>query len=541
MTAEIIGLAAVAPGAGSADELFRLLDEGRCTVSEIPGDRWDKARYWHPSMGMRGKTYTFAAGLLDDCYAFDPAVFGMSRPEAQLLDPQQRVILQVVWRALEDANIDHADLAEQRVGVYVGASGLDHGNLIVEDPAAAGPYFMTGNTLSIVSNRISHVFSLRGPSLTVDTACSSSLVALDLAFKALEAGEIDLAIVGGVNVLVHPLSYVGFAQARMLSPEGLCRAYDDDGKGYVRAEGGAVVVLRRSDDARYFGDRSHGRIVASGVNSAGRTNGISLPSGEAQLALLNSIYRRDGIDPDDLAFIEGHGTGTRVGDPAEVTSIGMAIGKARPAPIPIGSIKTNIGHAEPASGLLGLVKAVLALKHNRLPASLHFRTPNRSVDFGELNVRVAAEPVDLLAGGRPRLAGVNSFGFGGTNAHVVVGDPELRSGAPPLAGGSGQTFVASAHTEAALRALVRDYAERLDEAAAEDRRKIIAASGVNRHPMRHRFVVNDREAKSIVQELHAYGNGEAPVSAQVAEVVQGTVKTAFVFSGNGSQWAGMGL
>jgi acyl transferase domain-containing protein len=274
MTAEIIGLAAVAPGAGSADELFRLLDEGRCTVSEIPGDRWDKARYWHPSMGMRGKTYTFAAGLLDDCYAFDPAVFGMSRPEAQLLDPQQRVILQVVWRALEDANIDHADLAEQRVGVYVGASGLDHGNLIVEDPAAAGPYFMTGNTLSIVSNRISHVFSLRGPSLTVDTACSSSLVALDLAFKALEAGEIDLAIVGGVNVLVHPLSFVGFAQARMLSPEGLCRAYDDDGKGYVRAEGGVIVVLRRSDDARYFGDRSHGRIVASAVNSAGRTNGI---------------------------------------------------------------------------------------------------------------------------------------------------------------------------------------------------------------------------------------------------------------------------
>ena len=268
-----------------------------------------------------------------------------------MMDPQQRMILELTWRALESANLDFTDLRHQRVGVYVGASSLDHGSLITEDPAAGGPHFMTGNTLSIVSNRISHVFGLNGPSLTVDTACSSSLVALDLATKALEDGEVDTAIVGGVNVLSHPLAFVGFAQARMLSPEGLCRAYDNDGLGYVRAEGGAVVILRRSDTALIAGDRSFGRILASGVNSVGRTNGISLPSREAQARLLRSLYEGNGIDPNRLAFMEGHGTGTKVGDPAEVWAIGTVIGAARRAPIPIGSIKTNIGHTEPASGL----------------------------------------------------------------------------------------------------------------------------------------------------------------------------------------------
>ena len=278
MSVEIIGRAVKAPGANTPEQLFDLLRQRRCMITKIPADRWDQSRYWHPEIGIRGKTYSFAAGVIEDVFAFDAAVFGLSHREANLMDPQQRMILQLAWRALESANLDFMDLRHQRVGVYVGASSLDHGSLIMEDPAAGGPHFMTGNTLSIVSNRISHVFGLNGPSLTVDTACSSSLVALDLAMKALEDGDVDTAIVGGVNVLSHPLAFVGFAQARMLSPEGLCRAYDNDGLGYVRAEGGAVVILRRSDTALIAGDRSFGRILASGVNSAGRTNGISLPS-----------------------------------------------------------------------------------------------------------------------------------------------------------------------------------------------------------------------------------------------------------------------
>ena len=211
MTIEIIGRASVAPGANSVDDLQKVLSEGRCTITQIPADRWDRARFWHPGQGVPGKTYTFAAGVLDDIYAFDPAAFGLSQREAMQMDPQQRILLNLVWQALEDANLPVSKLTDERVGVYIGASSLESGNLLSEDPAAGSPYFMTGNTLSIVSNRISHIFGLKGPSMTIDTACSSSLVALDQAVAALEKGDIDTAIVGGINLLVHPLSFVGFA------------------------------------------------------------------------------------------------------------------------------------------------------------------------------------------------------------------------------------------------------------------------------------------------------------------------------------------
>ncbi|OLP53198.1 beta-ketoacyl synthase [Rhizobium rhizosphaerae] len=541
MTADIIGRACLAPGADSPQGLFRLLRQGKCTVTQIPAGRWDLARFWHPVMGNAGKTYSFAAGVLDSIYDFDPAVFGMSQREAMYMDPQQRVLLQLAWRALEDANIPAASLRGQNVGVYVGASSLDHANLTVEDPAAAGPYFMTGNTLSVVSNRISHIFGLSGPSMTVDTACSSSLVALDQAMRALNNGEIDTAIVGGVNILAHPLPFVGFAQARMLSPEGLCRAYDNDGVGYVRAEGGVVFVLRRSDRVRQERDRSYARIVASGVNSAGRTNGISLPSREAQAALLSSIYDGHGIDANQVAFVEGHGTGTKVGDPAEVWSIGTVIGAKRRAPVPIGSIKSNIGHTEPASGLFGMLKAMMALENNYLPASLHFETPNENIDFDGLNVRVTSSPIELLRGKKARLAGINSFGFGGANAHVVISDPEPLPEERQRASASGHVFMASAHTASALETLLSSYKSSLAKAGREEARAIVAASGANRAPMRHRFVVRSDDPaaiqRAIADHLETAGKG----IGEAGEALGREAKIAFVFSGNGAQWAGMGV
>ena len=541
MSVEIIGRSVRAPGANSPEQLFELLKQRRCMITQVPADRWDQSRYWHPEIGTRGKTYTFAAGIVDDCYSFDAGVFGLSQREAQLMDPQQRMILQLAWRALESANLDFTELQNQRVGVYVGSSSLDSANLIIEDTAAAGPHFMTGNTLSIVSNRISHVFGLSGPSLTVDTACSSSLVALDLASKALEAGEVDTAIVGGVHVLTHPLAFVGFAQARMLSPEGLCRAYDNDGIGYVRAEGGAVVILRRSDVAASQGDRSYGRILASAVNSAGRTNGISLPSEKAQARLLRSLYEGNGIDPNSLAFVEGHGTGTKVGDPSEIWSIGTVIGAARRAPIPIGSIKTNIGHTEPASGLMGLMKAMLALENNYFPASLHFETPNEAVDFNALNVHVAAEPIELLHGKHPRLAGINSFGFGGTNAHVIISDPQNRPDREKPEASVGKTFMASAHTASALDNLLKDYRTTLKQASPSARRSLIAAAGANRRHMKHRFVVAADDADAIVKAIDARTRDRDVREAVQAEAIHDQSKIAFVFSGNGSQWAGMAV
>ncbi|WP_411033328.1 SDR family NAD(P)-dependent oxidoreductase [Shinella sp. BYT-45] len=543
MTVEIIGYAAVAPGAGSASQLFDLLRRGECAVTDVPAGRWDKSRFWHPHPGNAGKTYTFAAGIVDDIDMFDARIFGLSRREAMAMDPQQRLLLSVTWRALEDANLSVSALQEEAIGVYVGASSLDSANLSTEDPAAGGPYFMTGNTLSIVANRISHIFGLSGPSLTIDTACSSSLVALDQAVRALNRGEIDTAIVGGVNLLSHPLPFVGFAQARMLSPEGRCRAYDNDASGYVRAEGAAVVILRRSDKASAAGDRSRGRILATGVNSAGRTNGISLPSQEAQACLLERIYAEAAIDPNHLAFIEGHGTGTKVGDPAEVWAIGQVIGQKRHAPIPLGSIKTNIGHTEPASGLFGVLKAVMALEHDHLPASLFFDTPNDAIDFTGLNVSVTSTPLPLLRSQRPRLAGINSFGFGGTNAHVVISDPLFRRGAPAAEGvAGGDYFMVSAHTESALRTLLEDYRNTLagipNQAAAQS---LVAAAAAGRTPLRYRFVAQGRKPRDVVAGIddHLAGRG-GPVAA-VGEAPVGEPRVAFLFSGNGAQWAGMGV
>jgi acyl transferase domain-containing protein/NADPH:quinone reductase-like Zn-dependent oxidoreductase/acyl carrier protein len=456
------------------------------------------------------------------------------------MDPQQRILLNIVWRALEDANLPIDGFEGQRVGVYVGASSLEYGNLTLEDPASGSPYFMTGNTLSIVSNRISHIFGLRGPSMTIDTACSSSLVALDQAVKALEGGEIDTAIVGGINILLNPMSFVGFAQARMLSPEGLCRAYDDDGRGYVRAEGGAAIVLRRTDVALREKDRSYGRIHAVGVNSSGRTNGISMPSREAQAALLQSIYEGRNIDVNRIAFIEGHGTGTKVGDPAEIWAIGEVIGRNRRAPVPIGSIKTNIGHTEPASGLFGLLKAVIALENNFLPASLHFDRPNESIDFEGLNVRVNTSTIELLPAKQARFAGINSFGFGGTNAHVVISDPDPIAPPEPPIRGEGVVFAVSAHTASALSTLLEDYRTRLEGAEPKEARQIVASAAANRGPMRHRFAARAKDSTAVLAAIDAHLAGKSSVG-EAGEAPAQAAKIAFVFSGNGSQWAGMGV
>ena len=539
MAVEIIGRACKSAGAASPEELFRLLRDGRCAVTEIPDERWDKARYWHPQVGVPGKTYTFAAGVIPDVMDFDPVVFGISPREAESFDPQQRLILRMAWRALEDANLTAGLLQRERVGVYVGASSLEHGNLIAGDPAAASPYFMTGNTLSLIANRISHVLGLHGPSLTVDTACSSGLVALDLAVRALEAGDIDTAIVGSVNVLAHPLSFVGFAQARMLSPNGQCRAYDNRAEGYVRAEGGAVFILRSSDRASAAGDRSHARIIASAVNSAGHTNGISLPSREAQAALLHSIYQGRGIDVSHLAFVEGHGTGTRVGDPAEIWALGTEIGQRRRAPIPVGSIKSNIGHTEPASGLLGLMKAMLALEHNCLPPSLHFETPSDQIDFAGLNVSVVTDPIQLLPSKRPRLAGVNSFGFGGTNAHVVISDPERAPAARRKQ--HSELLLVTAQSATSLKELLTAYSGRIARTPKPNLPDLVAAIGANRPHMRHRFVLHARDPKTLAHEVDGFVAGAGDLASEVGEAARDQAKTAFVFSGNGSQWAGMAL
>ncbi|MPZ57867.1 MAG: SDR family NAD(P)-dependent oxidoreductase [Rhizobiales bacterium] len=537
----VIGWSCRVPGANSVEELWSLLLEGRCSISAVPPDRWSLAQYGHPRRKERGKSYTWAAGIIDDVWGFDPSLFGISPREAEQMDPQQRILLELTWEALEDAGIRPTSISGSEVGVFVGGSSTDYANARWGDPAGLDSHFATGNALSILANRISYVFDLHGPSLTVDTACSSSLVALHQAAEALRAGRIDTAIVGGINVLASPFSFISFSQASMLSPTGLCRAFSAKADGYVRAEGGGVLVLRKATQARVDRNPIHGVILASDVNSDGRTNGISLPSGDAQEHLLERIYPRAEIDPKRLAFIEAHGTGTAVGDPTEANAVGRVLGRARAEPLPIGSIKTNIGHLEPASGLAGMMKALLALNHGMLPRSLHFDDPNPSIDFDRLNLSVCAQPLPLPNAAQ-QCAGVNSFGFGGTNAHVVVapGRPSPAISEEGQVNGAG-FFSVSAETHPALVGLAQKYAERLSTASDKEASIVARAAAHRRDRLSMRLVVSASKRSEVVDALDAFIIGEDDPRLIAGTALGNELPVAFVFSGNGSQWVGMGI
>ncbi|MGQ0445964.1 MAG: beta-ketoacyl synthase N-terminal-like domain-containing protein, partial [Beijerinckiaceae bacterium] len=536
----IIGRACRLPGANTTGELWDLLSAGRCTVSRIPPDRWPLELLAHPRPKERGRSYSWAAGVLDDIWGFDPAVFGISPREAEQMDPQQRLLLELTFEALEDAGIRPSEIAGAETGVFVGGSALDYGNLRLHDAAAADAYFATGNSLAILSNRISYVFDLHGPSFTVDTACSSSLVALDAAVAAIQCGRIDTAIVGGVNILASPFGFISFSQATMLSPTGLCRAFSAKADGYVRAEGGIVLVLRAGAAARTNADRVHAVIAGSLSNSDGRTAGISLPSKAHQAALLERGYLKNGINPDAVAFIEAHGTGTRAGDPVEAAAIGEVLGQRRTRPLPIGSIKTNIGHTEPASGLAGLLKAMLALEHDELPCSLHFDEPNPDIPFADLNLSVCAAPLALPRKGRVRYAGISSLGFGGTNAHVILADPPPRANRDVPANAP-RFLLLSAQTRDGLADLARQYAVRLARAGVAETQRIAAATGHRRELHSERLVIPLDEPRALVEALDQAGGKVALGSTAIAgTAVARAAPVAFVFSGNGGQWPGMG-
>ncbi len=537
----VIGYALRVPGASDRQAFWRLLSEGRCAVTRVPADRFPLDTFYHPkaSADIPGRTYTFAAGVLDDVWSFDPAVFGISPREAAQMDPQQRHLLQVVYEAVEHAGLRPSQLAGSRTGVYVGASSSDYATRFMFDPSAVDVHMMTGNTLSIISNRLSYVFDLRGPSFTVDTACSSSLVAMHVALDAIRDGKIDTAIVGGVNLLLSPFSFVGFARASMLSPSGLCKAFDASGDGYVRAEGALALVLRAADAAERNGDRVHAMVVGSGINQDGRTTGLSLPSSDAQAALLDQVYSESNIAADDIAFIEAHGTGTRVGDPAEAEALGTILGQKRSAPLPIGSVKTNIGHLEPGSGLAGVIKSIMALNEGVLPPSLHFNEPNPDIRFAELNLQVAAQPTPLAKGKGLRHAGINSFGFGGANAHVVLREADRKAAEKAKANGAAPTpLILSAYGADALKALADRYATRLPKGNRAEAHAVANAAAHTRDLLPERMVVAGGDPRAA---LSAHVNGEAVPAVWRGKALGSDLDVGFVFAGNGTQWAGMGL
>src|SRR5438874_11258891 len=530
----IVGASCRFPGAENLEQFWQLLVSAGDAVCEVDDRRWSTRLYYHPDRSEPGKSYTWSAGLITGVDLFEPSFFGISPREAAQMDPQQRLLLELAWQAFEDAGVPASKMSGTATGVYIGASATDYSDLRLGDPAGADSYFMTGSTLSILANRISYIFDLRGPSLAIDTACSSSLVALHHACEAIRSKKISGAVVGGINLLLAPYPFIGFSRASMLSRRGRCFAFDERADGYVRGEGGGVVVLKRLRDALADGDPIRAIIRGTGVNSDGRTIGLSMPSEAAQAALIRSVCERAATAAEDLAFFEMHGTGTPAGDPVEAAAVGHALGQLRPEPLPIGSVKTNIGHLEAASGMAGLIKTALALEHGTLPPSLHCVTPNPKIPFDELNLRVVR---DVEARARGKGAGINSFGFGGTNGHAVLAPPPQKAARTQATVGPMPPLVISARSEAALRDLAGSWQETLAGVAPEGAGPLLRAAARCRDHHSHRLVVLGADPMEAAAKLDAFAAGDQ--HAVISGTALREAKLAFVFSGNGAQWPEM--
>ncbi len=524
-------------GANSPALLWELLKQGRDGISEADWSRWDES-WHHAEKGRKGRVYTRSGGFLDDIRGFDAEFFGISPREAAQIDPQQRLLLELTWELLENAGIVPQHVSGKPVGVYVGISNNDYAQLV--GGGSPNAYSNTGSAFSIAANRISYIFNLAGPSMAVDTACSSSLVCVHQACRAILAGDCDAAIAGGVNILADIRPWQGFAAASMLSPDGRCKSFDASGAGYVRSEGGGLILLKRLEDAERDGDRILGVIRATGVNSDGRTMGLSMPSVDAQADLLQRLYSSAEIMADDLFYVEAHGTGTSVGDPIECEAIGRVLGTHRQdgSVCHIGSIKSNIGHLEPASGIAGITKILLSFQNREIPANLHYSTPNPKIDFENWKLRVVDRPLPLPDNGKPVVFGINSFGFGGTNSHAILQDYRPAHHAEQVMR-QPDMLMLSAQSDAALKELAQSYITRL-RAPDADWTQIASATAHFRAPLSRRLVVRATSAPQAAERLAAWLAQEKCAHVAQGSATQPTVPVAFVYSGNGPQWWGMG-
>src|SRR5271165_3805446 len=425
----VVGLSTRFPGdMNTPEETWRALLDGRDGITDLPPGRWSEFLE-EPRIAERVAKARTRGGYLKDIKGFDAEFFALSKMEADNLDPQQRMALELTWEALEHARIPASSLRGRSVGVYVGASNNDYQFLAVSDPTVAHPYAITGTASSIIANRVSYFYDFRGPSMAIDTACSSSLVAVHEGVKALRAKETDLVLAGGVNALITPLVTIGFDEVGgVLAADGRIKSFSSDADGYARSEGGGMLVLKRVEDARRDGDQILAVIAGSAINHDGRSNGLLAPNPDAQADVLRRAYKDAGIDPRTVDYIEAHGTGTILGDPIEAEALGRVVGRGRPADRPalLGAVKTNIGHLESAAGAASLAKVVLALQHDKLPPSINFAGPSPYIDFDAMRLKVIDTATDWPRYGGYALAGVSSFGFGGANAHLVVREVLLR-------------------------------------------------------------------------------------------------------------------
>ncbi|MCQ3938431.1 MAG: non-ribosomal peptide synthetase [Chloroflexi bacterium] len=538
----IIGLSCRFPGARNPKEFWDLLKKGVDAIREVPADRWD-ADALHSESAAPGKVTSRWGGFLDDVDLFDPAFFGISPREAARMDPQQRLLLEVSWEALENAFIPPHTLAGTRTGVFMGISSYDYSRLQFDDPERIDAYAGTGNAHSIAANRLSYFFDLRGPSMAVDTACSSSLVAAHLACQSLRSGESDLALAGGVNLILTPELTITFSQARMLSPDGRCKTFDAGADGYVRGEGCGVIVLKRLSDALRDGDTILALIRGSAVNQDGRSNGLTAPNGLAQQDVLRRALNDAQVTPHQIGYVEAHGTGTPLGDPIEIASLRAVLDDGESnGRVLVGSVKTNIGHLESAAGIAGLIKTVLALQHEAIPPHLHVReiNPYLSIEDSRLEIGTYLRPWKRRD--QPRFAGISSFGFGGTNAHVVISDPPLESDGL-LPENRGQTpglhkierprhlLTLSAKSENALLEFSQSLHDLLRITNYELPSLAFTANTTRTH-FEYRLAIPAASLDELKNKL------ENPEIAAVKPGVQ--PKIALLFTGQGSQYPGMG-
>jgi acyl transferase domain-containing protein/SAM-dependent methyltransferase len=541
----IVGIGCRFPGARDSESFWRLLNGGVDAVSEIPPDRWDVDAYYDPDPNQPGKMATRWGGFLDGVDHFDPLFFGISPKEAMNMDPQQRLLLEVAWEALENAAIAADQVRNTRTGVFIGIGTQDYLQLRMrhEELHRIDAYLAVGSAShSVASGRLAYFLGLQGPCMSVDTACSSSLVSVHLACQSLRNQECRLALAGGVNLTLGPENTISLSNAGMMAADGRCKTFDASADGFVRAEGCGVLVLKPLTDALTDGNRVLAVIRGSAVNQDGRSNGLTAPNGPAQEAVIQDALRNGDIDPLSVDYVEAHGTGTALGDPIEVRALGAVLcdGRSADHPLILGSVKTNIGHAEGAAGVAALIKVVLSLGRREIPAHLHFRNPSPHIAWSELPLLVPTRtmPWPSRNDGK-RIAGVSSFGFSGTNAHIVLEE------APEAAVASATArevalLTLSARTPTALRSLAQRFAEHLDESPETSLADICYTASAGRTALEERLTLIGRSASELAGELARFGRDEP--SAVETERVTATEppEIAFLFTGQGSQYAGMG-
>lgn len=519
----VVGMACRFPGAPDVEAFRRLLREGGDAIEEVPPDRWDANSFYDPNPNAPGRMVTKCGGFLEGIDRFDAAFFGISPREATSLDPQQRLLLEVTWEAIENAGIAPEELTRVQTGVFTGIGSQDYLR-VLGDIREREPYYGTGNAPSVAAGRISYVLGLQGPSMAVDTACSSSLVAVHLACQSLRAGESDVALASGVNAILTPETSLFFSRMGAMSPDGRCKTFDAAANGYVRSEGCGVVVLKRRGDAIRANDRIFAVIRGSAVNHDGRSNGLTAPNGLAQQAVIRRALQQAAAETCEIGYLEAHGTGTALGDPIEVDALAQVFaGRAEEGPLMLGSVKTNLGHLEAAAGIAGLIKAVLSLHGREIFPNLHFHTPNPRCRLDGRTLAVATRLCPWEKSGA-RLAGVNAFGFSGTNAHIVLEEAPEPTAAPEeiMAPGDAAPWILpySAKSAPALEQLGRHYGSKEIDAS------MCYTASIRRGHYEHRAAA-----------MAGPGYEWNPVTGR--RIAGRSPRVIFVFSGQGGQWPGM--